>query len=71
VSARDVLWSLIGLGIGGMTTWGNVEFWRHRRRGRAATRSGSDMSKFSHTIDEYASRPMIKLGGLEVRRPKA
>jgi hypothetical protein len=68
VSTRELLWSLLGLAIGGMTTWGNVEFWRHRRSRSAPTRNA--ISAFSPTIDECATRPLIGPESLEVHRPK-
>jgi hypothetical protein len=58
---------LIGVGIVGMTLWGNVEFWRHRRARRSSA-GGSAMSAFSATIDDCESRPVTEPGGLEVRR---
>jgi hypothetical protein len=66
VTVEVLLWTVISLGIAGMTLWGNIEYWRRRRRQRPAV--SSDISAFSPTIDDCASRPLIEPGGLEIRR---
>jgi hypothetical protein len=60
------IWLAAALGIGGLTLWGNIEFWRRRRRGEAS--ATSDISAFSDTIDDWESRPLIHPDGLEIRR---
>jgi hypothetical protein len=61
MTARDVVWSVLAIGIAGTTAWGHVEFLRRRKQSDVG-----ELSAFSTTIDECASRPLVSL---EVSEP--
>jgi hypothetical protein len=65
VSSVPTLWAVVAASILVLTVWGNVEFWRRRRR---PSRRSSGIAAFSSTIDECESHPLIHPDGLEVRR---
>lgn len=64
MTASALTWALMGLGIVGMTVWGNVEFCRRRGSPPTAPVVRQDMSDFSPTIHDVDTRPLVEPGCL-------